>query len=413
MGTVTDPLELHASRYMQHPSAIDQCLQLIGIAVSSGLPHRIARMYIPTTIESIFVGKGAAEMTVEVKTRDGMRNGQIGDAIGIANGQTCFSMKGGFLFGADDPVVAGAAAIHLASKMDWKPAIDLLPVESLLPAPPRLADYEDYMRAGGLLALLYIAATATRIQHAQSDQIHLMKWKAWLLSETAKMAAGQHEGFLQLANWAENVQSTNSSVLFAKKVMRAFEAVADQNQQVLYLGSPQWTQVDPVRSIEILEQTTANAAVTPDDVIIPYLRDIFSLSLDFMSGERLLLETLMGNDRWEAFHEFPSLHTDWSVFLPLLCHNNPALRILEIGAVTGFATKKALSNLKSPTGVRMYSRYVFTDVSPGFMAKAQEKFRDEENIEYQTLDIGQAPVEQGFEPHSFDLIIASNVCPLN
>jgi hypothetical protein len=57
----------------------------------------------------------------------------------------------------------------------------------------------------------------------------------------------------------------------------------------------------------------------------------------------------------------------------------------------------------------MYGQYVFTDVSSGFMAAAMEKFSHEQCMEYKVLDITLDPVEQGFDPHSFDLIIASNV----
>ena len=111
-------------------------------------------------------------------------------------------------------------------------------------------------------------------------------------------------------------------------------------------------------------------------------------------------------------HHFHGAHTqyaDWNPFLSLLCHSNPSLRVLEIGAGTGSATAMALELLKSTSGERMYGQYVFTDISSGFMAAAMEKFSNEQCMEYKVLDITLDPVEQGFDPHSFDLIIASNV----
>ena len=77
------------------------------------------------------------------------------------------------------------------------------------------------------------------------------------------------------------------------------------------------------------------------------------------------------------------------------------VRILEIGAGTGGTTAHLLSHLKDV-------EYVFTDVSPLFLAKAQERFRDYSFVQYELLDIERSPIEQGFQ-ETFDLVIAANV----
>ena len=81
------------------------------------------------------------------------------------------------------------------------------------------------------------------------------------------------------------------------------------------------------------------------------------------------------------------------------------LRILEIGAGTGSATASVLPVL--PDG--RYD-YVYTDISAGFFAEAESRFGGEESaIEYRVLDIEKSPVAQGYEAHSYDILIASNV----
>ena len=55
------------------------------------------------------------------------------------------------------------------------------------------------------------------------------------------------------------------------------------------------------------------------------------------------------------------------------------------------------------------TEYVFSDVTPVFFAKAEQKFRDYPFVQYQALDIEKDPLLQGYEPHSFDLILASDV----
>ncbi|MGF1480504.1 MAG: MupA/Atu3671 family FMN-dependent luciferase-like monooxygenase [Cyanophyceae cyanobacterium] len=80
------------------------------------------------------------------------------------------------------------------------------------------------------------------------------------------------------------------------------------------------------------------------------------------------------------------------------------IRILEIGAGTGATTTSILPQLKSE-----HTEYVFTDISPLFVQKAEQKFAAYPFVEYRCLDIEQAPQAQGFAPQQFDLVLAANV----
>ena len=81
------------------------------------------------------------------------------------------------------------------------------------------------------------------------------------------------------------------------------------------------------------------------------------------------------------------------------------LRILEVGAGTGSGTSVVLPQL--PEG---NFDYVFTDISAGFFADAEERFRDSgAPIQYRALDIERDPAAQGYELHAYDLVIAVNV----
>ena len=80
------------------------------------------------------------------------------------------------------------------------------------------------------------------------------------------------------------------------------------------------------------------------------------------------------------------------------------LRVLEIGAGTGGASSYVLPEFPPER-----TEYTFTDVSPFFLAKAQERFASYPFVRYRTLNIEQDPAAQGFAPRQFDLIIAANV----
>ena len=80
------------------------------------------------------------------------------------------------------------------------------------------------------------------------------------------------------------------------------------------------------------------------------------------------------------------------------------LRILEIGAGTGGATAGVLPLLPANQ-----TEYLFTDIGPTFLSKAQARFGAYPFVRYQTLDIEQAPSAQGFGRHQADLVLAANV----
>ena len=91
----------------------------------------------------------------------------------------------------------------------------------------------------------------------------------------------------------------------------------------------------------------------------------------------------------------------------LLAESAPGrrLRVIEVGAGTGSATASVLPEL--PAG---RFEYVYTDISAGFFAEAEARFADSGAlIDYRVLDIEKDPVEQGFDAHGYDLLIASNV----
>ena len=96
-------------------------------------------------------------------------------------------------------------------------------------------------------------------------------------------------------------------------------------------------------------------------------------------------------------------------FLEASSHKNPAQNILEIGAGTASTTTTLLPAITSASGVPRFNQYVFTDISPAFLASAQQQFATQEGMQYQVLNIEKDPFEQGFESEQFDLVIAAAV----
>ncbi|KAK5989446.1 Highly reducing polyketide synthase easB [Cladobotryum mycophilum] len=105
-------------------------------------------------------------------------------------------------------------------------------------------------------------------------------------------------------------------------------------------------------------------------------------------------------------------HTQLANYIRLAKFKAPNLRVLEIGGGTGSLTFPLLEALygESDSYDRATEKYVFTDVSKGFLALMRERLgKFEPFVELKTLDIEQSASDQSFELGSFDTIVASNV----
>lgn len=126
-------------------------------------------------------------------------------------------------------------------------------------------------------------------------------------------------------------------------------------------------------------------------------------------GETTILEHLTQDNKLNRYYQhalgFHQLNDLIAATAKQISHRYPDMNICEIGAGTGGASRRILAELG-----HAYSSYTYTDISSGFFAKAQEDFTDfKDRMIYKTLDITGDIVEQGFEPHTYDMVVAANV----
>ncbi|KAI1775035.1 hypothetical protein F4818DRAFT_451955 [Hypoxylon cercidicola] len=104
----------------------------------------------------------------------------------------------------------------------------------------------------------------------------------------------------------------------------------------------------------------------------------------------------------------------FQTFVDLLSHENPSLRVLEVGAGTGGLTEHVLSvfgTLEEQSGTPKFAEYTYTDVSPAFFENARSKFRRfESRMSFKKLDIEHNFQDQGLDlSRGYDVIIAGSV----
>ena len=133
-------------------------------------------------------------------------------------------------------------------------------------------------------------------------------------------------------------------------------------------------------------------------------------------GEVMPLELMMeGNLLNQFYMDHEALKTrsykHLATIAELYATKNPGANVIEIGGGTGGATTTVLEGF----GARgdglgtILGRYMFTDVSPGFFEAARSKFAPWSSLmDYKKLDIEIDPVEQGFVPGTYDLVVAAS-----
>ena len=125
----------------------------------------------------------------------------------------------------------------------------------------------------------------------------------------------------------------------------------------------------------------------------------------------MLQDDLLGK-YYAEFDTYKRRYTIACNYLDKVAHQNPGLRILEIGGGTGGATLPLLEKLGGDSRNRpaRFSRYDFTDISAGFFEVAKIKLAPwGQLVNYRKLDIEISPMDQDFEAESYDVVVASDV----
>ncbi|KAJ5920923.1 Fum1p [Penicillium verhagenii] len=371
-ATVKDDPEGHASRYLIHPAAIDSCLQLLSVAATSGLSYRFDQMVIPAGIEEIYISRGSDTMAVEASSDTKVSRTAFGDAIMMNdNGNVALSMTKVVMAVHEDSGDLGFGGRHLIAEVEWKPWLEMLPRNNLFPVVTFDKSYVDQIKVLGQICHLYILETADRIRELDTDIYALENWKEWILQQYRSIYRGT---------------------------------------QTYCKDSTKWALLDSLARTQLINDLTAT--VDDESGCIPIARCLernFHSCVDYLQGKSSPMECLEKDRLLQEAYAVDRSFALWENFLSLLGHQLPTMRVLEIGGGTGAATSALLKYLKSSDGVMLFSQYTFTEISPEFTAAAQEQFAGIDNIEFRSLDITKDAKEQGFELHSFDLIIASNV----
>ncbi|KAH9885301.1 hypothetical protein F4778DRAFT_799035 [Xylariomycetidae sp. FL2044] len=165
-------------------------------------------------------------------------------------------------------------------------------------------------------------------------------------------------------------------------------------------GKKEWAH-DTAESLEPL------MSVFEDHVDVQLLRTVGEHLVQAVRGETDILEHMAQSDLLIRWHDESLGRREFTGFLAELVgqitHVHPHMRILELGGHTGGATKSIMNKISNA-----YSHYTFTDPSPESLEAARSQLSESHmRIAFQVLEPDTDLVAQGFQEHSFDMVIGS------
>lgn len=364
-ATLNDKLGGKGTPYQLHPATMDSSFQLIICAAFQGVGRLFNKLSVPTHIEELYISPAKEAISIQAEAQSSSTGALTGSLVGVSAGELVINLEGFRSTPLGDNNEDQSEDPHAAAELEWKSDINLLDVAQLM------RPVKDITKCHLLverLALACMIESSTRLRNVQTAHPYLEKYRAWLDTRRGLALEGQYP----------NIH--DCSLIAA---------------------------LDSTQRVKLIEQLFTQSLNTEAAAVAIAIHKTLKHSTNVFLGNTSPSDLLMGDDLLIEVFDFMQL-CDNSEFFELLGHNKPEMKILEIGAGKVGISSPIISHLKSAYGERLYSSYIYTDVSARSLAIPQERYKAVEGLEYAVLDITQDPITQGFEAESFDLIVASN-----
>ncbi|KAK8101460.1 hypothetical protein PG999_011834 [Apiospora kogelbergensis] len=358
---VVDLQEVAESQYATHPSTLDAIFQSSTVAQTRGIYRQLTKLSLPTYIDELYVGITSSH---KILVNTHVQNGQS-SANGYVGGELVCSLKGLHWTLLDNGTTVDPWPPQ-AEHIQWLPDFDFVDAAQLV-----TSDYvlKPHLALAERLFVLCAASLRKQLGSIKPAQPHFHRYKAWLEGQIERMSKP------------------------------GFPAVED---------SVELMRLDDDKAAHLMQQILEQGRSQPFWPFVETVWRCYNNMADILEGRRDFLEIVVEDNLLHQLYDWTNQVCRVDKLFQLMGNTQPQLKVLEIGAGTGGFTSKVLEGLRSSFGERLYLSYTYTDISSGFFVQAQERFKDHAGMQYKVLDISKSPVEQGFEPSEYDLVIASN-----
>ncbi|RDW70882.1 uncharacterized protein DSM5745_08393 [Aspergillus mulundensis] len=348
-----------------HPVVLDSALQVVLASLGAPGDGEIYTLMVPTSIKSIVINPvfcGASGTAAAGKILSARGECTKLDSDGFSGDCDIFTQDGHGLV-----QIAGVEVSPLQQPLDRRQLFSKLVVGPIEPKdwilPPRSSEITKVLKLSELIIFLYMRFCLDDLteEDRQGLDWHRQTVVSWMEHTLAITREGKHP-----------------------------------------LLRREWLELTRDDLDRLLEQGTVIPAARMAAIVYENL-------IGFIRGETSLLEELRKNDALTQFYKedtsIAAMNEGLGQLVNQMTFRYPRMKILEIGAGTGSATRAILSRI----GLACHS-YTFTDISVAFFEDAKVDLEPyEDRMIYKALNIERDPIEQGFEEHSYDLIVASNV----
>lgn len=412
LGAITIPEALDLDGYQAHPATIDACFQVLAGALARSANGNGGGVYLPVEYDSIRIhGRATGKLWSHARLLEKNGKGVIaevdifdeeGSPVMEVRGLRCQSVEG-----TGDAAVAREAK-ELVYEYQWhlKGRPDQVPARRTagdLPSPEKIVE----TTSGEALRMADDLGLTDKYRSLEKEMNDLCT--AFILTAFGKLGAGFEVGMrFDTEGLCRKMNVDRAYWRLMNRYMEMLEQDGlierdGDGWRVVRVVTPAdprdtWKDVLARNPSFYAELTLMGRCAQELDKIL--LGDIDPVSLIFPDGSLAIAEHLYQDSPSLRFYNTLVQRAVTKMFETL--PEGRELRILEIGAGTG-----GMSSYVLPTLPADRTHYVYTDLSNHFFLKAQEKFSDYPFIEYKRLDVEIDPIEQGLEPHSFDLILAS------
>ena len=386
-GTFTVPDTAAAMPYsfesasVIHPVTLDMCFQFVWPTVTGTKPNLTA-LYVPSSIKSVTISS-------QVQSQAGARFRVYGRQI-----QTpMLSKRMAASIFADDNEQGGSEfaveidgltltrlsddqtsqrSSRLAYKLEWEPEISFMSSDQIRDLPQSLPPSVSVMDEPLILEQASLIFFRRAIQQVPGEQVGQIQ--------------PHHQKFY---HWMENVCGLGKDSSTILQSQGTFPSFTDN----IWLD----------RASRLCGSRGELTCLMGQNIPAIIRGDTDPLSL--------LLQDDLLNKYYSSEDSHLRCYQHACQYVDLIAHQNPALRILEIGAGTGGATLPILETLGGRDGKKpRFLRYDYTDISGGFFDAAKEKFKPWSSfMRYRILDVEKVPSDQGFDTNQYDVIVAANV----
>ena len=377
--------------FIIHPATLDSCIHAV-FPIGSRYRQLDQGTPVPTFIEDMYIsqsiGKAAGHVfNVYAKTEPK----HVGTRASTGPGQRCESLV---IFDKEpatfEPKISinGLVFTSLANETQ----------EEIKGEEPRIYHQTDWQPDPSLLSSTQVAEITANLRkpYLQDDQICITHQAAFYYAESALKDLSIEESM---------AMQPHHQKLYAS--LTGF-CDAVRSGQVGIFSSVDWLCLN----CEQREAICARVSHIPwGTLLCPVGHNLSRI----LRGEISPLSVLVEDNRLERFYRtyepLDQCYQQAAMYIQLLGNKNPYLNMLEIGAGTGGATLPILEGLSSTaTGSPKFTNYDFTDISPAFFENAKKKLAKwSQLLTFKSLDIESDPLQQGYEPGSYDVIVAANI----